>query len=700
MGLEKWEKDSEIINKDDSVKSLLILLKGTVQLQMSDIVFDVNPGSIIGIGSEPGETYGFSCVAKTAAATYSYDFNSLEDVIQIFTDNPKIAPAMCEAVLKNAYNIYTSLEQKLETSLGMYKNVKEKLEEYPVLCRRTGDKILDFIMLKAFPAPPEETGIESWRVNFLKALLSFEGRKDELLMGQPDLCMGYTCFAIEFIHDVKAKVAEFSKYTDDLRQASGEFLIVYSAVSAKSSAIETGDAGMMPPMENLLDQILMFSKASEKDAAELKACMQEYEALNDRYGVSDEHRKIRRRLTKAFYPVYEAVLLQVFKKKIEPPVIIKMFLMFGLLDEKIVTKDELQTLYGFAKSYRPDPEGHVMCAWEWLRKIYNLEVDPSRNEFDLDYPTYLRELKNHGDIDDEQEQKILKSPRRRLHFELSNMFTMGNRMTFGRMASFEPAFDDVNVIGSMEKGYLYTEKLEKELSYVTDRDYSIFYRNDIYSAPEFNVQQLAIHRQFMPNFILMPNMGSRFVLWQEIEGKRRQSSARMLVPIIMSENISDNIAKLCGEFRWEMCKTEQGIHWNDMRDPSLTAEYNDYLQFFKKNSAFTSDIKEKIKSELKKHNNNFKMVFVADYHDYILYESNGSMRLLKPAREILAKYCPFTGDSKALLATNPTYQQYIERFNNHEKKDHRIVELTIKRFEKNGTSVPDELKAEEEYLSH
>ena len=153
-----------------------------------------------------------------------------------------------------------------------------------------------------------------------------------------------------------------------------------------------------------------------------------------------------------------------------------------------------------------------MCAWEWLRKVDNLEVEPSRNEFEIDYPKYLRELRNNEEIDEEQEKKLLKSPRRRLHFELSNMFTIGNRMTFGRMSAFEPVFDDVNAIGSMENGYLYTEKINQELSFVTDRDFSIFYRDDIYSAPELNVMQIPIHREFRPMFILMPNMGSRIVL--------------------------------------------------------------------------------------------------------------------------------------------------------------------------------------------
>lgn len=700
MALSKWEQGSLIVKEDEQVSSLLILLKGTVQIEISGFSFDITPGSIIGIGTEPGRSYGFSCTAKTEATTFSYDYSSADDIKQIFTENKKIAPAVCEAVLKNTYKLYVGLDQLLDSAKSLYKNITEKLLEYPAVCRKTGDNILDFKDLMAYPKPPEETGIDSWKTDFIKGLLSFGNRRDEILGNQTALCTGYAFIAIDFIREAEQRLLFFKKYIDDLKSTSQEFLMIFSALSSKSAALRTGDTGDMPSFEGLLDRILVYSKAPVDKATELKNAMTEYKSLSDRAGITDDHRKIRRKLSKAFYPIYEEVLLQVIKQKSEPPIDIKMFLMFGLLDETIVTKEELQTLYGYAKSYKPDPTGHVMCAWEWLKKIYYMEAEPSRNEFDMDYPKYLRELRNNGEIDEDQEKKFLKSSRRRLHFELSNMFTIGNRMTFGRMSAFEPVFDDVNAIGSMENGYLYTEKINQELSFVTDRDFSIFYRDDIYSAPELNVMQIPIHRQFLPVFILMPNMGSRFVLWQEIEGKRRQSSARMLVPVIMSENIRDNMLKLCGEFRWEMCKTEQGVHWNDISDPSLTAEYTDLLQFYKKNSSFTADVKEKIKSELKKKNNNFKNVFVADYHDYMRFESGGSMRLLKPAREILAKYCPFTGETKDLLATNPVYQSFIERFNNHEAKSRRIVTLTIKRFQKEGIPVPDVLSEEEKYLSH
>ncbi|MGN0241615.1 MAG: hypothetical protein ACI4CS_08010, partial [Candidatus Weimeria sp.] len=123
MALNKWEKDSLMIKEDEQADSLFILLKGKAQIKISGIAFDINPGSVIGISAEAGAAYGFSCTAQTEACAVSYDYSSLDDVKQIFTDNKKIAPAMCEAVIRNTYKLYYGLDQLLDSAKSMYKNI-------------------------------------------------------------------------------------------------------------------------------------------------------------------------------------------------------------------------------------------------------------------------------------------------------------------------------------------------------------------------------------------------------------------------------------------------------------------------------------------------------------------------------------------------------------------------------------------------
>ena len=41
------------------------------------------------------------------------------------------------------------------------------------------------------------------------------------------------------------------------------------------------------------------------------------------------------------------------------------------------------------------------------------------------------------------------------------------------------------------------------------------------------------------------------------------------------------------------------MRWNDITEPSLTSEYCDYIQFYRKNHDLSAEAKEKIKNALK-----------------------------------------------------------------------------------------------------
>ena len=104
---------------------------------------------------------------------------------------------------------------------------------------------------------------------------------------------------------------------------------------------------------------------------------------------------------------------------------------------------------------------------------------------------------------------------------------------------------------------------------------------------------------------------------------RRDTSARFLFPIFTAVDIDDMMVDTVGRYRWEICRKIQGVHWNDIREKSLTAEYCDYLQFYRKNRELSTEAKEKIKSALLRGRNNYREVFVKDYQNWMKYESKG-----------------------------------------------------------------------------
>ena len=127
----------------------------------------------------------------------------------------------------------------------------------------------------------------------------------------------------------------------------------------------------------------------------------------------------------------------------------------------------------------------------------------------------------------------------------------------------------------------------------------------------------------------MPNAGTRVMMWQEVSENKSNTPGRFMFPVFTAVDLDDMMLEVVGQFRWEMCRRIEGVHWNDIREKSLTAEYCTYIQFYKKNHELSADAKEKIKSALIRGKNNYREVFVRDYVNWIKFESKGSFRLNK-----------------------------------------------------------------------
>ena len=208
-----------------------------------------------------------------------------------------------------------------------------------------------------------------------------------------------------------------------------------------------------------------------------------------------------------------------------------------------------------------------------------------------------------------------------------------------------------------------------------------------------------IMKEVLPNIILMPNAGTRAMMWQETAGVKRDTPARYMFPIFTAVDLDDMMVETTGRYRWEICRKIQGVHWNDIRDKSLTAEYCDYIQFYKKNNDLSTDAKEKIRTALLRGKNNYREVFVKDYQNWIKYESKGSFRLNKVSREILLTYCPFAKEIREDLKGNPMYQSALHRYDILTAKKVQRIKGVYDKYVKSGGKITDELRENLEYYS-
>ncbi len=136
-----------------------------------------------------------------------------------------------------------------------------------------------------------------------------------------------------------------------------------------------------------------------------------------------------------------------------------------------------------------------------------------------------------------------------------------------------------------------------------------------------------------------------------------------------------------------------------MTDPSLTSEYYDYAQFYKKNHELSSEAKERVRTSLLRAKNSFKETFARDYMIWILYEGNGSPRLNKVARRILFTYCPFPQKINKALAQNPLYTELLERRSIKTAQKLHHLDMLEQKINKSGAAVPPSLENEKHYVS-
>jgi hypothetical protein len=331
---------------------------------------------------------------------------------------------------------------------------------------------------------------------------------------------------------------------------------------------------------------------------------------------------------------------------------------------------------------------------EWLEAILDGEREPSKNEFDMDYDEHLRDRRKNGEITQQEENLLKNDKMKKLSFEIHNMFRSTHRLVSGQVTTFVPFLYTQGCASSLERSFLSKDKVSAAINRLRRIDFSVFYRESLYQGQELpgNTKEF-IQEEVCPDVLAMPTVGSKDIMWQELGGRKRNTPGRFLLPIFLEGDLDKCVMHLAGSFRWELCRTMQGAYWNNIQYKSLTSEYSDFLQFYRKNKELSDDRKEKVKIQIQKHRNNSREIFTSDYVNWIQHESQGGMVLSKPVRAILATYCPFTAEIRKTLEEQPIFQNAMAVFKRERGKKCREYELKFRVWAKDGIEVPPEIVA-------
>lgn len=457
--------------------------------------------------------------------------------------------------------------------------------------------------------------------------------------------------------------------------------------------------------------IMQYAGMDEADIAKCKELLKSYAIVAvAQDNTTSACQRVRKELTNMFYDIYEKAFLRAFKAR-SISTVMELFFQFGVLDLQMAGESHLDELLAALDKIHVQQEEQkeriaageaftrVYTAYQWLCMVYRGEREPSKNEFDVDYAGDLLEQRKNNMITRAQENELKRDQLRKVQFEIHNMFMTNNRITYGRITSFCPVLHEKDFLRNVEQMQLTLDKINAAIDDIRKLDYSCFYREVYFMAPEYGIDRTEIQKEVLPEVILMPNIGSRAMMWQETSGVKRDTPARFIFPIMTVGELPQMMLETIGRYRWEICRKILGVRWNDIREKSLTSEFYDYIQFYRKNRDLTTQAKEKVKADLLHAKNNYREVFVADYVGWMKYESQGNFRLNKVSRRIISEYVPFPSSVRKKLADNPMYKELFNKCDILVARKREKERILFERYTSAGGVMTTELQAHMDFYN-
>lgn len=755
-----FTKDAVIRREGDRDTQLCIIASGSVRAvgQFSEMI--LGKGEVLGICETDNIYYPFVYTALEDTTLYVYPYTAPADIASLIAETPGAASMITGSFAGKCCSFLDAYTSLLQDCQNLYDSASKHYDRYQELCSMYHVEPLSLPGIGQLSEFTIDSIMDDWLIEYYTSLgTTSQAQWKQFYDGRPNACVGFIMKSSEDMMYIMPFCERLHRYLDmiyDLFLSDFNldlytfYLALYKQAGEASADID------LNPIRNILDSMILeinnethidkqliedrmteyrecigtkstagtsaviamnaelLKKAKEElshsidtitgyagipevDARRFRTLVQKYTQLTDRNAADDTSRELRKQITALFYDCYRASF---FKSLTDPtiPTVIKMFFYFGYVDEDVLGMDNALFLYTLTDKISPDPNGNVFMLYHWLIEIYNGRKAPCINDLNIDYTAYLHNLRVTGKLTADQEAAALRNQEQRVNFEFDNMFRLTNKVTFGRITTFCPILSDHNLYKQLDSALITPEAIHEALQKIRSIDYSAYYRETIYTNPEKGIPKELVQTEILPDIILMPNMGSRGIMWQEITGRKRSSPARMMMSVFSTEELYPTMVRLTGDFRWELCRRIQGVRWNDISERSLTSDYCDYLDTYKRSRDLSPEAKEKLKLAMQKARNSSKEMFVRDYIDYVMFEGIGSIRMNKLARYILFNYCPFSKAVRDNMIGNPLYKEIIERYINKNRQALHLNDMILQKMANNKIEVPPEMKAHRMFL--
>lgn len=747
--LNQIEKDTLLFEKGERVSFVGWIIKGSIRIENHGVKRIAKAGELIAIPDVFADEYLGNYTTDEYTIFYAFPTYDTESLQNFMSSNKEYMGIIIDSVVKEFANYLEEQEHLLNRAIELYlflekhyeiiikAGMEEEIPEYffekhPIEMFKLETEEHKIAYYREFNKVPLEVKKEFFNrssimtlsqteeasyivhelqascmeiINYIKemyflyyndkgnGLFDKEVRFAKELKKNGKLQMEH----IIHVNDTKEKIyvinQEIEKWTGESLLAGNDVLENKVSSIMNASVVNSGEdesaEETVEMLENSLQQILDFSKTDKVEQKEIKKILDEFLLVSDKLSTQDDVRKLKKQITGFFFPLYKKCLFPWLENQ-SVPLAVKLFLNYGYLDERLLDREQLVFLCDMVNKKEENLPFHIYTMPEWLKEIYEGRKDTSRNSFEQDFRDSLREAKRLGEITAEQEKLFLQDKEKRVSFEVDNMFNSNNKIVNGKLSTYVPILYKDQLYGDMSRIFVTKRQLCDTILDLEKKDFTVFYREVFYSNPQIKIDKEYVMRKVYPDVIFCPIYGTTSSMWQEITGKRRDSPARFIFPVMIENELDKAVTKAFGRFHWEYCRCEQGASWNNIQFKSLTSEYMDYIQYYRKNHDLSDEKREKIRSQIQRARNNSREIFLSDYETWIYFESKSALKLNKVARQILATYCPFEKSMREFLKTNVAFEHAMQAHQRIFGEKAKEWELRIRKRENNGLEVPKE----------
>ena len=730
---------------------MYVVYRGNVDQFWRGNHITLGPGTVVGLSDALNSEYDSTYTALDEVTVFPCYYSKMDDLNKVFMDEPVYIFGFAKGSFRQCRDVFAIYDAKRKKVDDFYDFCNGIYREYKKQCKALGAPVKSVPLFEDMTPIELEGEIKKWEHNYIASLNSVDNKEIENIYGKSvdivngviGISCGYMKRAIDCTEIMGFYLEEFSPIllSEDGEDIFNLFyeLRVFAAERRLNPDEITKDLDMLYKFisesgqyeagliksrwseyknHNFHEDTQAFEQAQEEEQAQYDDCfahicefagytpeetekqrvfLTEFMALADKEGKEDLERRTRKKAVDMFYQVYEKAFFASLKTyELDP--IITMFLNFGFMDLDALGADLAEELAELTEKLFICQSENVFTIYTWLKAVYNGEREPSKNELDLDYRGFIIEERKSGNIPEDKVQAYMADQDEKVKFEINNFFKSANRTTSGKMTAFCPILKAEDFSIEPNRMLLTVSKLKEAMAKIEEVDFSIFLREGFFTDMEANIKSESYLKRVQPDIILLPNVGMRAMMWQECGGIKVDSPGRFVFPLFTLDDLDKLMIYCCGAYRWEICRKEQGARWNDISSECLTSDFYDYFTFYRKNKDLSAENKEKVKTLLKSSRNNMREAFTKQYTIYINFEAQGSIRLNKSERNILAKYCPFSKPYRSKVSSHPMYEQSVSRYEIKTSQALHHMHAVFDKYEKNGGVVPEEVKQGMQYL--